>query len=387
MKIVLYPHGGSGNHGCEAIVRATTKILPADYQLLSEGSVEDLHNGLDSVCQITDATAPIQSRSWQHVKALLQYHLLGNKQAIDQELFRPVIKAARKADFLFSTGGDCYCYGLPAFIMLVNKAVRQQGTRTVLWGCSVEPDVMTGDILNDLKAYTHIIARESITFEAMKARGIQQVSLLPDPAFQLNRVDLPLPEGFAEGNTVGVNVSPMIISNERNQGATLQNYLRLMEYIISNTRMQIALIPHVVWANNDDRQPLALLYDYFKQTGRVIMLTDHNTEQLKGYIARCRFMVTARTHASIAAYSTCVPTLVVGYSVKARGIATDLFGTSDGYVVPVQTLNHQDDLTNSFRWLTTHEDTVRNHLETIMGDYAARLLEAEAMIKEIANNA
>ena len=26
-KIVLYSHGGSGNHGCEAIVRGTYKIL------------------------------------------------------------------------------------------------------------------------------------------------------------------------------------------------------------------------------------------------------------------------------------------------------------------------------------------------------------------------
>mgnify|MGYP000764212331 CR=1 FL=1 len=26
MKTVLYMHGGSGNHGCEALVRTTTKI-------------------------------------------------------------------------------------------------------------------------------------------------------------------------------------------------------------------------------------------------------------------------------------------------------------------------------------------------------------------------
>ena len=46
----------------------------------------------------------------------------------------------------------------------------------------------------------------------------------------------------------------------------------------------------------------------------------------------------ARTHATIAAYSSCVPTLVVGYSIKARGIAKDLFGTDEGYVLPVQAL-------------------------------------------------
>ncbi len=52
-----------------------------------------------------------------------------------------------------------------------------------------------------------------------------------------------------------------------------------------------------------------------------------------------------RTHATIAAYSTGVPTLVVGYSVKARGIARDLFGTEDGYVLPVQQLKESDELT------------------------------------------
>lgn len=27
MKLILYSHGGSGNHGCEAIVRGTCKSL------------------------------------------------------------------------------------------------------------------------------------------------------------------------------------------------------------------------------------------------------------------------------------------------------------------------------------------------------------------------
>lgn len=162
--------------------------------------------------------------------------------------------------------------------------------------------------------------------------------LIPDPAFQLNRIDLPLPKNFIEGNTVGINVSPMIIGLESNQGVTLQNYIELINYIINQTDMQVALIPHVVWSHNDDRIPLNILYDRFKDTGRICMIDDHTAEELKGYIARCRFMIAARTHASIAAYSTQVPTLVIGYSVKARGIARDLFGNEEHYVLPVQSL-------------------------------------------------
>ena len=41
MKLVLYPHGGSGNHGCEAIVRSTYKITQADVTLFSASPEED----------------------------------------------------------------------------------------------------------------------------------------------------------------------------------------------------------------------------------------------------------------------------------------------------------------------------------------------------------
>ena len=79
--------------------------------------------------------------------------------------------------------------------------------------------------------------------------------------------------------------------------------------------------------------------------------------------------VGARTHATIAAYSSLVPTLVVGYSVKARGIARDLFGTEENYVVPVQSLQDKEDLVNSFRWLLSREREIRNHLEAVMPSY------------------
>ena len=65
----------------------------------------------------------------------------------------------------------------------------------------------------------------------------------------------------------------------------------------------------------------------FIDTNRVILLPNNLTAiQYKGYIARMRFFIGARTHATIAAYSNCVPTMVLGYSIKSRGIAKDLFG-------------------------------------------------------------
>lgn len=383
MNLLLYPHGGSGNHGCEAIVRSTLKITEANTVLYSNNVEEDKIYQLDKLCTIKKIQQSISRKSALYWKALFQNKILGMKEAYDVASFNPILKQSSWADFAFSIGGDNYCYGVPTFIYLINKELRKRNVKTILWGCSVEPDAIQGEMLEDLKGYTHIFARESLTYEAMKAKGIEQVSLFPDPAFLLERKDLLLPEGFQEGNTVGINVSPMVIGLEKEKGVTLQNYIELMKYIIKNTDMQIALIPHVVWSHNDDRIPLQLLYNQFKDTGRVCLIGDHSAEELKGYIARCRFMVVARTHASIAAYSEQVPTLVVGYSVKARGIAKDLFGTDENYVIPVQSFKQNRDLLDSFRWLMLQEDNIRSLYEGNMVAYCERTLQMRKVLNTL----
>ena len=199
----------------------------------------------------------------------------------------------------------------------------------------------------------------------------------------MDKIDLPLPKGFEENNTVGINVSPLIIGCESKKGSTMENYEVLIKHIIDTTDMQIVLIPHVVWKNNDDRKPLKVLYDKFKDTGRMVMLEDYNCMELKGYISRCRFFIGARTHATIAAYSTCVPTLVIGYSVKAKGIAKDIFGTYENYVLSVQSLSNKDDLINAFEWMKDNEDDIRKHLNEFMPGYKEKALQGKVEIDKL----
>lgn len=374
MSILLYPHGGSGNHGCEAIVRSTIAICnQKNFILYSMQPTEDIKVDLNKICQIRSDRTPIKKETLSYIKAFIKYHLWGNKEAYEKLSFSPILSRLSNKDILISIGGDNYCYGVPSYIYLINKECRKKEIQTFLWGCSIESSAINDEMLIDLQGYTHIFARESITYQTLKEKGIEHISLIPDPAFQLRRIDLPLPNGFVEGNTIGINISPLIQNYENGNGITMQNYIELIRYIIQQTDMQIALIPHVVWKHNDDRIPLQILYEQFKETGRLIMIDDHNAEELKGFIARCRFMVVARTHASIAAYSQHVPTLVVGYSVKAKGIATDIFGTDKNYVIPVQSLKKEDDLTNAFKWLINQEDVIKEHYQKIMPTYKERV--------------
>ena len=172
-------------------------------------------------------------------------------------------------------------------------------------------------------------------------------------------------------------------TNEKSAGMAYENYKRLIQYILSETDANVALIPHVVWASNDDRKVLRQLYDDFGQDPRLVLVEDHTAPELKYIISKCDFFVGARTHATIAAYSSCVPTLVVGYSVKARGIAKDLFGSEDGYVLPVQSLNSSNQLTQAFQELYEKRVSIREHLCKTMPDYCAKASVALDAIKEL----
>ena len=381
MKYVMYPHGGSGNHGCEAIVRSTVKLVGNDTTLFTNKMKEDCRAGLQDLCELDVAEKPIKSGGLSHLFAIFRNKVLGRADAFDQLVFQHIVETAKNVDYVLGIGGDNYCYDTPKFIYLVNRMVDEANVKRILWGASVEPDAIDERMLQDLRGYYKIWARESLTYQALLDKGLTQTFLLPDPAFVLDKEELPLPNGFVEGNTVGINVSPMIIGYEKSQGMALQNYVNLVRYIVDETDMQVALIPHVVWSHNDDRKPLIQLYDMFKDTGSVVMIEDHNAIELKGYIARCRFMVVARTHASIAAYSTQVPTLVVGYSVKARGIAKDIFGTEENFVIPVQSLTHGDELMKGFKWMMDHEADIKAHYAEMMPNYIESVYKVRDLLK------
>lgn len=381
-KYILFPHGGSGNHGCEAIVRTTTEMLKDRSVLLfSTGIGEDQKYFEDTLPRTLFPQADIKRTSLRYLKAVAKAKLFRQADAYDAAAFSPVISQCDKDTVLLSIGGDNYCYGDNEHIYLVNRHARKRGAKTVLWGCSVEPKDITPKMEADLRRYDLIVARESITYEAMKKIN-PNVVLYPDPAFTLPVGEGTFPDVAERKSYIGINISPMIQDKEKVPGVTSRNYQCLIENILQETDHNILLIPHVIWSHNDDRKPLTDLHNKYKETGRIYMVQDQNCTQLKDVISRCEVFVGARTHATIAAYSTCVPTLVVGYSVKARGIAKDLFGTDENYVLPVQELKEESDLWNSFQWVYQRRDDIRKHLQEMMPDYIEQAASAGIELKE-----
>lgn len=88
----------------------------------------------------------------------------------------------------------------------------------------------------------------------------------------------------------------------------------------------------------------------------------------------------ARTHATIAAYSTCVPTLVIGYSVKSKGIARDIFGTDEGLVIPTSEITGTETLIRFYENFLSKKESYRRHLEEFMPDYIEK---AQSSVNEL----
>lgn len=379
----LYGHGGSGNHGCEAIVRSTVGILGGEIELLSQHPERDLRYGIDQVCRVTEDTdTPLKRGSLSWFLSSLETKLTGKYDRYFRYTKEKLMSRAARGDVFLSNGGDNYCYPGTEHLAAINRNLRKKGVKTVLWGCSVEPGLLENPVVaEDLGGFDLITARETISYEALKAVNPNTV-LVADPAFTLERRDLPLPDGWVEGKMVGINASPLILTSGGGK-LVMEAYRNLIRRILDTTDLNVVLVPHVVWESNDDRKVLAPLHEEFRSTGRVILLDDHNCTELKGYIARCRMFIGARTHSTIAAYSQCVPTLVLGYSVKSRGIARDLFGSEEHYVIPVQGMTDPRALADGFDWLLKNENDIRVHLEKTMPGYKKQAYNALDALKKL----
>ena len=387
MNVVIYGNGSAGNHGCEAIVRGTVEMLGNNnkYLIQSDTPADDIQYGLSDSAEIMPAVSK-QPHDLQFLSAYAKLKLTGNYVDMDGLYYLPGIKKLKgKSDVALSVGGDNYCYDGTGIYAYLNRAYHKQGIKTVLWGCSVEPDVVKkADVAKDLADYDGIITRESITYEAV--REVQKnCYLFPDPAFFMPSQQCEIVYRLSQSNVIGINVSPHILKCGKDETKAYENYKQLIAYILKETDASIALIPHVVWDRNDDRKIHRQLYDDFDQNERLILVEDHCAPELKYIISKCRFFIGARTHATIAAYSSCVPTLVVGYSVKSKGIARDIFGNEEGYVLPVQHLSAPSDLTNAFIKLYDKQKSIKDHLTSFMPEYCSRVHVLPGIIEDIIN--
>ncbi|MBU7593518.1 polysaccharide pyruvyl transferase family protein [Metabacillus halosaccharovorans] len=364
MKIMMFAHNGSLNRGCEAIVRSSTEIIKEKVEeakvYLASGRPEtdQIIPKLDGI--FDGSTSTIKKYSYDWWISSLKVKVFKDESYALSRIHHNIIKHIDDMDVYLSIGGDNYCYGEQPGWYEIDRRVKSKGKKLVLWGCSIGEEDMSKRKLEDLKLFDLILARETITYQMLKSKGLTNVKLCADPAFTMEKEELDLPEDWQEGNTVGLNFSPLVWNRNKNSRTAVSD---LINHILNTTDLTIALTPHVIDEGNNDYEILYKYYEEYKQTGRVIILPDHlNAMQYKGYIARMRFFIGARTHATIAAYSNYIPTMVLGYSVKSQGIARDLFG-EEKLVLGIEEISNSKKLKNAFDEMVGEEEEIRQKLQ------------------------
>ena len=202
-------------------------------------------------------------------------------------------------------------------------------------------------------------------------KGIEEKRVIRccDPAFTLEKSEVPLPEAFKEGNTLGINLSNLVLTDELTEAVCY-----LVDKVLADTDMNICFVPHVY--NVDDGSEDIAVHRVFKEKfsnrkDRISFIEeDYSCTELKYIISQCRFFVGARTHSIIAAYSSGVPALALGYSMKSVGIATDIFGSSDNYVLSFKDVKSKEDIFEKFKFIMENEQNIKAHYEGFMPDYS-----------------
>jgi polysaccharide pyruvyl transferase WcaK-like protein len=103
--------------------------------------------------------------------------------------------------------------------------------------------------------------------------------------------------------------------------------------------------------------------------------------ELKWGISRLDVFAGGRMHSTIAALSSCVPTLSLAYSVKALGITQDVYGTLR-YCLPPEKLEARE-MSRAILALISEADEVRGHLKRVMPDMIQRSLNAGRLLRQV----
>lgn len=276
---------------------------------------------------------------------------------------KETLEAISICDIIFDfTAGDSFTdiYGKKRFIKhtLIKEFVLFKHTPLVLGSQTYGPYnhyLCRLWAAHVMKKSTAIFARDEISQEFASKLSKREVALTPDVAFFL-----PYKKKLFEDEKVHIGLNPSGLLwhggyTKDNQFGLSVDYREYINQILSiltmDERYVVHLVPHVVYKDN----PQVVDNDWFlckelKEKYPVCELSQffESPMEAKSYISGLDLFIGARMHATIAAYSSGVPTIAFSYSRKFEGLFDSL---KYPYVLSGKELNTEEAISKTLEWL------------------------------------
>jgi len=378
---ILAGNGPYENRGCEAIVRGTVKILRHYYKdpsflcvshFQNHEQVEKQSKAEYDAAIIHGKVNKYQNRfdpNWLIRLSLRKFYSKPYKNWLYKEM-TPYLKTS---DSVLSIGGDNYSldYGIPRLFTYLDDVVLAKKKPLIIWGASVGPFNRAPEyeryMRKHLQNINGIFARESATVEYLEKIGItNNVYEVADPAFLMDTNEPGQKKQIEiEEESIGINLSPLMAkyTNNGDMELWLNTASKIVKEISNKIDNKIYLIPHVTIPNSNDYLFLKEIQRRIEDSQKKIILIPpiYNASETKWIISKMKFFAGARTHSTIAALSSGVPTLSFAYSIKAKGINRDIFG-HDNYCLNPEKLS-PDIVTEKIKIMLENNKEIRSDLK------------------------
>lgn len=393
-------NGPYRNRGCEAIVRGTMEILSASF-----GPETTVRAGVmaapETVAlqQAGEIDPRVRNISVSRVGSrFTRKWFMGQANAklgtSFQHHTRDLIGPAQGVRAALQLGGDNYSldYGHVMDYVAVDRFLQRQGVPVFIWGASVGPfdkEPKLARVLHDhLKTLDGIFVRETRTQAYLARYGItENVYLVADPAFVMQKTaPSDAVQALVTDDTIGINISPLVarFAGAESVDAWRAQAAAMIEACAARTKRPILLIPHVgsPLPDEDDYAFLRSLKARVEATAgvTVAIVPALGAAELKWIIGRCAAFAGARTHSTIAALSSHVPTLSLSYSVKAQGINEDIFDHLD-FCLSVKTVTPEH-FADAMARLITEGPAIRAHLDQRIRKMRIKATDAGRILKQ-----
>ena len=399
---ILAGNGSYDNRGCEAIVRGTVVILrhyfdkpefllASNYQTNSQFEQQRINEKDEAVIHVKTILA--QNR-FEPIWFLLQSLRFLYPMGMNYLIYKDMLSYLKETLAVLSIGGDNYSldYGIPRIFVGLDNLVLSRKKPMIIWGASIGPFSKIPEyekyMINHLKKVNGIFARETATVEYLADKGVtENVFRVADPAFLMEAKE-PKKEKFdteIPKEAIGINLSPLMSRYVTN--GDLKKWVELaakiVEKISRTTKRPIFLIPHVNSPHTNDYAFLRDVLVTLKKSKEKIDLVPSNltAAELKWIIGKMNVFVGARTHSTIAALSSGVPTISLAYSIKAKGINQDIFGHSryclDAYQLASATI------TERVGELIQDSENIKNQLNVSLPKVKTLAMEAGKYLRKV----